>query len=347
MNRKLIIFLIILALVLLLGGSFFIYYRSQLVRRVVNGDQPHLATVTFVVKEGWGVAEIADQLSQEELINSKLSFYWYLLSHGYWSRLHPGEYQLPSTATLPELVNLLINGAENEKTITIPEGWTIKEIDRFLAQKKLIEKGQFIQQAKVAKFRDEYYFLRGVKEESLEGYLFPDTYFVYPQQNNNGSDFNSRQLIAKMLSTFDQKVYQKYKDRRYPKEIKNFNQLITLASIIEKEANIFEDRCLVAGIFLSRIDQNHRLQACSTVNYLLEEPKDILKESDLKINSPYNTYLYRGLPPGPVSNPSLASIDSVIDYQPSKYWYFLSDKNGHLHFAKTDKEHQQNKKRYL
>ena len=223
----------------------------------------------------------------------------------------------------------------------------IGEIEDLLVEEGLIEKGRFKTQAQKSCFKDDFPFLKAVKGESLEGYLFPDSYFVYPKSNSAGSDFDPQIFISKMLTAFDQKAYSKYKDSDYPKPLKLFSQLVVLASIVEKEASNQNDRSLVAGIFLKRLSRECRLQACSTVNYLLDEPKEILKESDLRVDSSYNTYRYKGLPPGPISNPGLGSIEAVLKPKTSKYWYFLSDREGKIHYAQTAEEHSQNKKRYL
>ena len=343
MDRKIVILIIILVLIILLAGGFF-YYRSQ-INSVADQDQPHSATVTFIVKEGWSVEEIADQLFQQKLITSRLSFYWHLLTNGYWSKLRPGEYQLDTPITIPEVITILAVGQNQEEKIVIPEGWTIDDIDKYLVEQKLIEKGQFKERAKLARFKEEFSFLKKTIPEkravsTLEGFLFPDSYFI-------DSDFTAQSLIDKMLTTFQEKIYREYQKIDRHQEIKTFLDLIILASIVEKEAGNLADRRLVAGIFLKRLDRGYRLQACATVNYLLKEPKDILKESDLLISSPYNTYRHDGLPPAPICNPGLESIKAVLNPEFSKYWYFLSDQEGQLHFATDAKGHASNKEKYL
>jgi UPF0755 protein len=344
MNRKIVILLVVLILIALLVGGLFFYYRFQL-NSVAEGDQPQPATVAFVVEEGWSVEEIADQLYQQNLINSRLSFYWYLLSNGYWSQLRPGEYQLNRPITIPELVVVLIAGQNKEEKIVVPEGWRVDDIDNYLAEQKLIKKGQFKEQAQLARFTREFSFLEKIVTDkkvtaTLEGFLFPDSYFI-------DSDFTCQALITKMLSAFQEKVYQEYWQEDRHEEIKTFLDLIVLASIVEKEADGWQDRRLVAGIFLKRLDRGYRLQSCATVNYLLGKPKDILTGEDLLIDSPYNSYRHQGLPPAPICNPGLESIKAVLNPQFSKYWYFLSDQEGQLHFAIDAKSHARNKDRYL
>jgi UPF0755 protein len=198
----------------------------------------------------------------------------------------------------------------------------------------------FIREAKkVADYRKKYKFIPA-KAKNLEGYLFPDTYYVL-------RDFKASQLVEKMLAVFDKKIYQIYGDLDLPKQLDDFDQTVIFASIIEKEANDYEDKRIVVDIFLKRLGNNIPFQACSTVNYLLDEPKPVLSRTDISIDSKYNTYLYKGLPPGPICSPGEDSIRSIYSRKDTDFWFFLSDKDGNIYFSKDNQEHERKKDKYL
>jgi len=344
-SRKIIIGLIVFIALVFAGAGFYFLYHSQIASQVKNSDQAE--RVTFYIEDGWGVEEIVTQLQEKSLINSRLSFYVYLLRNGYWNKLQPGEYLLSQSSSMEEIIGILTGGSDSEIKITITEGKSIKEIDQVLQDKGLIKANQFTKAALTTNFTINYKFLKSIKVKTLEGYLFPDTYYLFPKQNHNGADFESEQLIKKMLETFNDKVYAEYGKADLPRPLISFNQLINLASIVEKESSEYSDRRLVAGVFLKRLAAENRLQACSTVNYLLSEPKEILTESDIAIESSYNTYLNDGLPPSAIGNPGLESIKATLNPKKSPYWYFLSDEDGNLYFSATAEQHQQKKNQYL
>jgi len=207
--------------------------------------------------------------------------------------------------------------------ITIPEGYTCYQIAELLEEKEVAEKESFIKLVKN-------------NEKSCEGYLFPDTYEL-------PKGFGAKNTLKILLSNFDKLVDGKLKEKA--EEIGfSLDEIITLSSIIEKEAKYAEEKTLISAVFHNRLKEDMKLQSCATIQYILGKPKEKLSESDLKIDSSYNTYLYKGLPPGPICNPGLDSIKAALNPAEKDYFYFVLGENGKHIFSKTYEEHLKNKK---
>ena len=243
-----------------------------------------------------------------------------------------------------QAAQLRIQQAQNrERTITIIEGWRLEDIADDLAKEGIASKDDFLSAAKIADWRDEFQFLQEAKIKSLEGFLFPDTYKIY-------SDASARDIIRKLLDEFDAKATAQMRADLKAQD-RSLIDAVILASILEREISnkpeADSDRKIVAGIFLNRLEIGMGLQSDATVNYITGKTLTRPTLDDLAIDSPYNTYKYRGLPPGPINNPSLASLLASIYPTPSDYLYFLTDENGRAHFARTYAEHQKNIAQYL
>jgi len=232
---------------------------------------------------------------------------------------------------------------KSERKITIIEGWRLKDISADLAKEGIASEDDFMAAAKIGTWRDKYSFLSDSKIKSLEGFLYPDTYNIYVSSTPT-------QIIKKLLDEFDAKVTPQMRSDLQAQNHSLYDAVI-LASVLEREISnkpeSDSDRKIVADIFWSRLKIGMALQSDATVNYITGKTstRPILK--DQEINSPYNTYKYRGLPPTPINNPSLASLLAVIYPTPNDYLYFLTDSTGAAHFAKTYAEHQQNIIKYL
>jgi len=222
------------------------------------------------------------------------------------------------------------------KKLTFIEGITINEIKSQFVKNGLGSLEDF--QAALNSNYNYYFLTLRPAGASLEGYLFPDTYL---EQGN----LSAQKLINDMLKNFENKIspYQEAISQ-HPQRL-NLHQIITLASIVEAEAKTKEDRQLIAGILLKRLELGMNLEADVTINYLTGRKKTLA--SDLKIDSPYNTYQHKGLPPGPINNPGLEAIEAVIYPTPSDYLFFMAGKNGQIYYAKTLEEHNNNIARYL
>jgi len=308
----------------------------------------NLEITEFTISEGEGVNQISYNLNQQGIIRSPFVFEAYAYLKGIESDFKAGDYILPSVINVKRLTEILIVGQSVEEwTLTIPEGWTINDIalrleaiGNFKAE-ELFEATGFNQPKNKINFDiSEYDFLDDhPKNISLEGYLFPDTYryFAYATIDD---------VLRKMLNNFDKKLTQQMRDDIIAQD-KTLFEIITMASIIEREVKTEQDRPIVSGIFWNRLNIDMALQADSTVNYITGKKTPSVSLEDLEIDSPYNTYKYRGLPPGPISNPGLASIMAAIYPTDTDYLYFLTDTDGNVYYAKTFEEHVKNKNQYL
>ncbi len=216
--------------------------------------------------------------------------------------------------------------AREEVTVRIIEGWTTIEIQKELENFGLdVQPSDFLAE----RFAGDFSFLKDLPPgTTLEGYLFPDTYRVWKDELPDG-------LFRKQLAEFLEKTEAFGTSSR---------DVVILASIIEKEVKRDEDRPIVAGIFTNRLSVGMALQSDATLNYIIRSGRDSLNAEELKNKSPYNSYQNRGLPPGPISNPGLASLEAANNPAKTDYWYFLTDKDGIAHFAKTLEGHAANRR---
>lgn len=245
-----------------------------------------------------------------------------------------------------------------EQNITVIEGWNNGEIADTLQSKNLISPKDFAALEKSFDVSAYPVLASKPKSADLEGFLFPDTYTVFSPSADLATNTAGSLIIKKMLDNFSQKfTAQMLADTQ--NQGKTVYQIIILASIIEKETGrnavtdeekqqLADERKIIAGIFYNRLNIGMALQSDATVNFITGKNTPAVSEADTKINSPYNTYLYKGLPPGPICNPSLSSIMAAVYATKSDYFYFLSDpKTGQAIFAKTNDEQAANKQKYL
>ena len=297
--------------------------------------------VNFVVAEGENASVVARKLEEEGLIRDGDAFSLYLKLWGKDRDLKKGEYLLSPSLSLPEIVSILLAGKTVEGTFTIPEGLTLQEVAYSLEKQGVVSSEEFLKVAQGENEKWDYDFLASAPKgpNRLEGYLFPDTYRYL-----KGSD--ARTIIEIMLNRFGE-VFTPDMEKRTKEMGFNVNQLITLASIIEKEAKLEEERPLISAVFHNRLKQNMRLESCATVQYIIGEPKPVLTTEDISIPSPYNTYLNVGLPPGPICNPGLSSIKAALYPEEGiDYLYFVAKGDGSHAFSKTYEEHLTQKRKY-
>ena len=322
-------------------AAFLISFHYQLKPpRPLNGE------VYFTIRKGEGFQEIARNLEEKKLIRSSSSFKLYLLLKGWADKLKPGYYRLSYNLSGKEIAKMLVEGSGREVKVTIPEGWTIFQIEEKLKETGVLKENDTLLNLKIGDFQKDFPFLKNLPASaSLEGFLFPDTYRFEVD--------TSAELVAKkMLFNFENRFWKKYFKEIEEKKL-NLYDLVKMASLIEGEIPYESDRVLVSGILWKRFKNNIPLQVDITLVYFKcyfrkEENCRLLQEKDLKIDSPYNTYLYLGFPPTPVANPSLNALESALYPQPSPYFYYLSDpQTGKTIFAKTLEEHNLNIKKYL
>ncbi len=319
-KRKFLLFsfLIFFLSLLLMGSILYISYQINIPLDPEAGERG------FTLEKGRGLKEISFDLEADGIIRNDFWFMTYVLFKGRAGKLIAGEYSLSSSLSIPQLAEKITYGDAilNEIEIVIPEGFTLRKIDARLAANDLIKEGELMSLS-----------------SKLEGYLFPDTYRFEKRDSLN-------QIIQKMTDNFDKKVNQELKNE-ISKQGKTLDEIVIMASLIEKEVSNYNDRQIVSGVFWQRIEDNYPLQSCASVAYVLDVDKWRYSIEDTQVDSPYNTYKYKGLPPNPINNPGLESIKAAIYPVKTNYYFFLSKPNGETVFSETLEEHNQNKFKYL
>lgn len=302
--------------------------------------------VTVVIPPGSGVRDVSTLLESEGLIRNRFAFELAVGLAGLSGDLQAGTFELAPTMSATAMARELAAGsAAKEVSLIIREGWTAQEIGQYLESQKIGTRQDFVAAARTYDSRtilpnDQFPFLIGrPATAALEGYLFPDTYRVYP-------DATSVEVIRKMLENFGKRINEQLQSE-VRQSGRSLYEIVTLASIIEREVRTDRDRRLVADIFWRRIAAGIPLQSDATVNYVTGKNQLQPSIADTEVESPYNTYRNRGLPPGPIGNPGLSSIMAAIRPEPNSDLFFLTDRDGGVHYAKTFDEHLQNKARYL
>lgn len=293
---------------------------------------------TIIISSGETVINIASNLENQGIIKNRYVFLLTAFLKNDLRNMQAGKYLLNSDMSNSEIINMLASGETIKNKITIPEGWTNNEIAEYFESKELFSKKDVISSLNSSSYN--YEFLADKPNNlSLEGYVFPDTYLLE-------IDESLENTIKIILNNFDKKLSPELK-QEISKQNKTIFEIITMASLIEKEVITYEDKQLVSGILWKRIEVNMPLQVDATIIYALGQKKDLISVEDTKIDSPYNTYKYRGLPLGPICNPGFESIKAAIYPKESDYWYYLSKSNKETVFSKTLEEHNIAKNKYL
>lgn len=313
MKRLLVLIIIFLAFLLVARG----WWITQLAPPSSEKIEKRI-----VIEKGKSLNEIANLLKDEGLIKSEFVFSLYTKQLGLANNLFSGTFILSPSMTTPQIVEAL-SGRPQEVWITLIEGWRVEEIAEKLNRELKIDNGEFLKNAK-------------------EGYMFPDTYLFVP-------DAKASQVVARLKDTFEDRFSDDLKNQIKAQGLTEEEGVI-LASIVEREARSDKARTMVASILLKRLKIGMGLNADATIQYALgyqgQEKswwKRRLTKEDLKVDSPYNTYLYRGLTPTPICNPGLSSLQAVANADPSTpYLYYYHDSKGDSHYGKTLEEQNQN-----
>lgn len=298
--------------------------------------------IYFKIEPGQSLSAVADNLASQGLIRNSFIFKFYGRLRGWEKSLVAGNHLLDKSMNPQAIFKNIISSENlnNEKTITIIEGWRAEEIAAYLAASGVVSQADFLNEISTAKWREQYDFLAGVSAKTLEGFLFPDTYRIF-------ADASAHDIVEKMLDNFNNKLTAQMRSD-IASQKKNIFEVVNLAAIVEKEVPQDADKKLIADIFLKRLSIGMALQSDATINYITGKKTVAASLEDLKIDSPYNTYKYRGLPPGPIASPGLESLKAVIYPTKNPYYYFLTaSADGRVIYSWTYAEHLANKAKYL
>ncbi|TVY11962.1 endolytic transglycosylase MltG [Paenibacillus cremeus] len=331
---------VLLLLAIGTGAGFALHVGKQLAPMPESPDIQHIS-----YPSGTSITQLADQLEAKGIVRSAKWFTWYLKYKKEGARFQAGEYAMSPGLRMDQIIGQLNRGEtikEEALRVTVPEGYTVRQIAEKLLQYG-VDSAAFLQAAQSFKGAQGSYASQIPNDPALkvrlEGYLFPETY-------EWKKDAQPQDMIEKMTSELDKKLsgLPAGWQEAMTKQGLSFHQMLTLASLIEREVALDEERPIVSGVIHNRLKQDMPLQIDAAVQYLLDKPKERLYEKDLQIASPYNTYLNKGLPPGPIASPSLASIQAAIYPSDTKYLFYVTKKDGskgHL-FAETYEQHKKN-----
>lgn len=291
---------------------------------IFNLWSPIKKDTNVIVPRGASVTGMTNYLYKNNIIKSKGLFYFSVRLNG--GRIQAGEYEIPRGAGVWTVATMMSHGRVATATITIPEGFTIKQTKNLLMNTTFLDGDVDCNgDAPVCKLKD--------------GDIFPDTYRI--------ARGTSRLAVLEMARKKMESVKQSFEGIKYPKPLKNWNEIMVLASIVQKETPLKREMPIVAGVYLNRLNKNMRLQACPTVVYALTKFEgDMhgapLLSKHLKIESPYNTYAHNGLPPHPIANVGLDAIRAVLNPEKTDFLFFVADGQGGHNFSKTYSEHEKN-----
>ena len=349
------VLLVLLVVVLLIIGAFKITdnYFTSMKNYNEAADPSDTAVVDFVVEKGASTTKIAEQLEEAGLIKSAKTFQYKTRLNAMDGTFQAGTFELSPSMTMDEIIVALQHAKVRETVrFTIPEGYHLRQIAEKLANEGVIESPQAFYEALDKSY--DYWFLDGkgsgygdptgtlsAHQNRLEGFLFPDTYEVY-------KDVTPQEIIDKMLARFDEIMTQDMESRMAAMDL-DVNQLVTIASMIERETKVASERPTVASVIYNRLDIGMKLQLDCTIQYALGEVKERVLYSDLEIDSPYNTYKVDGLPAGPIGAPGKSSLEAVLDPDTTDYIYYVlkPDGSGQHNFAATYKEFEKFKAEYI
>ncbi|MBI3290321.1 endolytic transglycosylase MltG [Candidatus Microgenomates bacterium] len=331
---RILIFPIFLVLALVLGVAGLLWWGGSSTSPGGSAEPE-----AFVITPGSSAATIGKNLQKEGFIKSALAFKLFMQFSGNAGKIQAGDYRLAKNLSLAQLVRELVRGPV-AVWVTIPEGFRREEIGR-----KTVDALKLAGD-KRSTFLDEFNELT----KNKEGFLFPDTYLFFKNASASA-------VVKRFENNFEKKVDEELLAKAKDQKLTT-NQLITLASIIERETRTDEERPIVAGILLKRISAGIPLQVDATLQYAISNFKCQISNvkcewwpqvhsEDKQVKSPYNTYANRGLPPGPIANPGLSSIKAAANPEDSEYWFYLHETDGKIHYAKTSEEHLENIRKYL
>jgi len=328
---------ILVALVIIVGlgiGFGYNFYNDNLTP-VDEGS-----TKVISIEVGSSSDDIGAILLENNLIKNLTVYKLYLRQNNIGSQLKAGDFEISDRLSLPEVVDLIMEGENVDKTtnFTVPEGLNLKEVGKILSGKFNFTQAEFLKLTEtVGIYRENYEFLQDDEIKTLEGFLYPNTYNVYV-------DSRADDIIITMLNGFE-KVYKEHIKGNTGD--RSAYEIVKMASVVEGEAQVDEERPIIASVFYNRMEIGMLLQSCATVQYALGEKKEKLYEEDLKVESLYNTYQHTGLPIGPINSPGLTSIKAALNPAQTDYIYFLAKGDGSHYFTDDYDDFLDAKSKYI
>jgi UPF0755 protein len=332
----------VIVLLIIAGAVGLWWYVGQSLQPAAVSAEPR----SIQISPGMGTTQIAQKLEREGLIRDARVFSYYLKYKKQGDKFQAGQYEMTPGITVDTIIDILNRGLivkEQGIKLTVPEGYTVSQIADKVSQQFGMDPAIFMQTAQQHTGFSAQAFSQipgnSQLRSRLEGYLFPETY-------EWKKDIKAEDMIDQMMLELDKKLGLLPDNWRQTisSQGQSFHQIMTIASLIEREAVLEEERPLVGSVIYNRLKKGMPLQIDATVQYLFDKPKDRLFEKDLQTESPFNTYLHTGLPPGPIASPSLASIKAAIFPADSRYLFYVTKKDGTKghYFAETFEQHQQN-----
>jgi UPF0755 protein len=325
------IFIISITLTFLISSLILFSFYSKYSKPIGSGQNKF----ELFIEEGQGSYHVSKELKNSKMIHSIRFFQILLKINSNTNKIKHGIYEINDGMAANQIMDILVSGKVKMINFTIPEGFHNRQIAELLYTKKLIDsKEKFFEIASDSALLEKY----KISAHTVEGYLFPETYTI-------PLEYSTEKIIEMMIKRF-------YKNLSSIEESKNLSpeelhKKVIMASIVEREAKKKEEQPLMAGVFEKRFKINMPFESCATVQYLFEKPKKRLLEKDLLIESDYNTYLHRGYPPGPISNPGLPALKAAFTPIESDNLFFLVKPDGSHYFSKTHREHLDAKKKYI
>lgn len=326
----LLLIAVLLVVAFIAGASYSAYY----IFTPMGGRGP----VRVDVPKGASGVLVARNLENAGLIRNEILFIIVLRTTNSGSKIKPGNYIVDPNKNMMEILHQLTKGQGKLRLVTIPEGLTINQIADLLDRKEIVNRKDFISATKSREYQ-----INGKDVKNLEGYLLPETY-DFPKR------FEADDIVGRMIGEFNGVVVPVYNKKKGSLPVKlSLRKVVVLASLVEREAQVPSERPVIASVYYNRLKKGMLLQCDATVQYALGKNKPVLKYSDLEIDSPYNTYKYRGLPPGPIANPGFDSIKAVLNSKKTDFLYYVRNdkKNDGSHiFSKSLAEHNRAIKKY-
>jgi UPF0755 protein len=326
----------LLCVLLVVAGSATFYFLN------LPTDAVDAGSSIFEVHKGESVNRISHRLQENNLIHSSLLFRLISKVRQTEKDIKAGKYRIEESSSTVRIHDLLVSGRQILKKVTIPEGWTFDEIAVRLEEENIVDGEQF---RKVCTSED-FLASMNIPAPSVEGYLFPDTYYF---SQNVGAKSVATHLIETMMDTIET-IEPEYKQMTS----RELHQKVIVASIVEREYRLEEEAPIIASVFYNRLHADMGLDSCATIEYIITEIQDkphpsYLTYEDLKIESPYNTYLYAGLPPGAICNPGKTALEAAFHPADTDYWYFVlkNPQSGRHHFSEDISEHNRARRLYL